>query len=384
MMVQILCEILHLVFMLLYSIVTFPLHQLVWTSSIVSSTSYMYCSDVRASNMLHGDAILLYLAQACWCFLDKVNSTVFIIVFSLSPIFIIVSFTPSVCSWCSVSWRLWLFLHSPLSPLPSACPATLWDCDAGGALSLQAVREEVDQHRRGTHPTGPLCCHGSHLAVIWPLHHSRPNRAASTSALPLCYTHDWLPLGKICLVSFRNVGWNLCCAVAYICRYVVCVCVMRTCIAPYSLLHVCDLNSISIVVAKTLPSLAPCCSSLPCLPPGGMHSVTSGESASLSVSPLSSPGTPTWGPPVWRRRPQSQRPSVTSRPPNSTCVETPLSCHLKGVGRTLMMQKSYSTELNWVRTESQSCVQCKYYIIHSCVYVVLLNTWVVHTQSINI
>ena len=23
----------------------------------------------------------------------------------------------------------------------------------------------MDQHRRGTHPTGPLCCHGSHLAA---------------------------------------------------------------------------------------------------------------------------------------------------------------------------------------------------------------------------
>ena len=47
-------------------------------------TSYMYCSDVHASNMLHGDAILPCLAQACWCFLDKVNSTSFIIVSSLS------------------------------------------------------------------------------------------------------------------------------------------------------------------------------------------------------------------------------------------------------------------------------------------------------------
>ena len=23
----------------------------------------------------------------------------------------------------------------------------------------------MDQHRRGTHPTGPLCCHGGHLAA---------------------------------------------------------------------------------------------------------------------------------------------------------------------------------------------------------------------------
>ena len=59
-----------------------------------------------------------------------------------------------------------LFSFTPSVPPTSTADAlSPGDCVAGGTLSVQAVREEMDQHRRGTHPTGPLCCHGSHLAA---------------------------------------------------------------------------------------------------------------------------------------------------------------------------------------------------------------------------
>ena len=96
-------------------------------------------------------------------------------------------------------------------PFVTANAVTVWDCDAGGALSLQAVREEVDQHRRSTHPTGPLCCHGSHLAASWCLHREGAICGTGPSPLPLRPPSWSGPPRTSCLVSWHCRGSCMVC-----------------------------------------------------------------------------------------------------------------------------------------------------------------------------
>ena len=76
------------------------------------------------------------------------------------------------------------------------------DCDAGGALPLQAVREEVDQRRRGTHLTGPLCCYGGHLTATGSLCYQVAHWSGGVTALCLRHGSRDLPCGEVLMVRW--------------------------------------------------------------------------------------------------------------------------------------------------------------------------------------